>query len=332
VYGFSKRFPKSSSSPLDGDEQVQIQGDPSSNKISTWDEAINIPHPYNSAVSPVSWISSLEDAINMTPPNSANSQGGAVSPVSWISSWEEATNLTPPDSADSQGGAVSPVPVPLSKSVSHRNAPPRAGAIAPVPWSKNNLTLAETIGTAPLDESVTLRLSNDDDSDSSSLSIPDESVDFDLVYALHGFAATVEGQAKIVKGDSLFLMDDSDRYWWLVRVLKTQEVGYVPAENVEGPFERLARLNKHRNVDLSSATQAELEEHYNIPQVYGKNSRADLNKMPPLIPRGKTLHIQPEVNKNVVSFERQLSVHSYPPAIWGEDEEDDPDEWDEEVQ
>lgn len=91
-----------------------------------------------------------------------------------------------------------------------------------------------------------------DEDGSSTLSIPNESIDFDMVYALHSFAATVEGQANVVKGDSLYLMDDSNSYWWLVRVLKTQEVGYIPAENIETPFERLARLNKHRNVDVSS--------------------------------------------------------------------------------
>lgn len=92
-----------------------------------------------------------------------------------------------------------------------------------------------------------------DDDRSSSLSIPNESIDFDLVYSLHSFAATVDGQANVVKGDRLFLIDDSNSYWWLVRVLKTQEVGYIPAENIETPFERLARLNKHRNVDVSSS-------------------------------------------------------------------------------
>ena len=91
---------------------------------------------------------------------------------------------------------------------------------------------------------------DEEDDESSVLSIPNESIDFDLVYAFHSFAATVEGQANVVKGDSLFLMDDSNSYWWLVRVLKTQEVGYIPAENIETPFERLARLNKHRNVDV----------------------------------------------------------------------------------
>ncbi|KAL0074673.1 hypothetical protein J3Q64DRAFT_1648978 [Phycomyces blakesleeanus] len=93
---------------------------------------------------------------------------------------------------------------------------------------------------------------DDDDEDSSTFtsspSIPDENIDFNLVYVLRTFIATVEGQASVVKGDSLTLMDDSNSYWWLVKALQTSEVGYIPAENIETPFERLARLNKHRNV------------------------------------------------------------------------------------
>jgi hypothetical protein len=34
---------------------------------------------------------------------------------------------------------------------------------------------------------------------SSELSIPDESINFDLAYSLHSFAATVDGQANVVK-------------------------------------------------------------------------------------------------------------------------------------
>ncbi|CAO3589906.1 unnamed protein product [Absidia cylindrospora] len=87
---------------------------------------------------------------------------------------------------------------------------------------------------------------------SSSPSIPDENINFDLVYALHTFTATVEGQASVVKGDALILMEDTNIYWWLVEVLKTREIGYIPAENIETPYERLARLNKHRNVEITS--------------------------------------------------------------------------------
>ncbi|CAO3623812.1 unnamed protein product [Cunninghamella echinulata] len=94
---------------------------------------------------------------------------------------------------------------------------------------------------------------NDDDDDdasvSSSPSIPDENINFDLVYALHTFTATVEGQASVFKGDALILMEDTNIYWWLVEVLKTREIGYIPAENIETPYERLARLNKHCNVN-----------------------------------------------------------------------------------
>lgn len=56
----------------------------------------------------------------------------------------------------------------------------------------------------------------DDDEEgemSSSPSIPDENIDFDLVYALHNFIATVEGQATVNKGNSLTLLDDSNSYW-----------------------------------------------------------------------------------------------------------------------
>ncbi|KAI9801203.1 MAG: hypothetical protein M1825_003477 [Sarcosagium campestre] len=78
-----------------------------------------------------------------------------------------------------------------------------------------------------------------------------EDIDFDFVYALHTFVATVEGQANATKGDTMVLLDDSNSYWWLVRVVKDSSIGYLPAEHIETPTERLARLNKHRNIDLS---------------------------------------------------------------------------------
>ncbi|KAI9835484.1 MAG: hypothetical protein M1838_005287 [Thelocarpon superellum] len=97
----------------------------------------------------------------------------------------------------------------------------------------------------------------DDDDDmmdkiSSSPSIDDEDIDFEFVYALHQFVATVEGQANATKGETMVLLDDSNSYWWLVRVVKDGSIGYLPAEHIETPTERLARLNKHRNIDLSA--------------------------------------------------------------------------------
>ncbi|PKS13310.1 hypothetical protein jhhlp_000081 [Lomentospora prolificans] len=79
-----------------------------------------------------------------------------------------------------------------------------------------------------------------------------EDIDFEYVYALHTFVATVDGQANATKGDTMVLLDDSNSYWWLVRIVKDSSIGYLPAEHIETPTERLARLNKHRNIDLSA--------------------------------------------------------------------------------
>jgi hypothetical protein len=84
------------------------------------------------------------------------------------------------------------------------------------------------------------------------LSTPDGTTDDRLVYSLHNFVATAEGQATVIKGDQLVLLDDSNSYWWLIRRIRTQVVGYIPAENIETPFERLARFNRHCNVDVCS--------------------------------------------------------------------------------
>jgi hypothetical protein len=52
-----------------------------------------------------------------------------------------------------------------------------------------------------------------------------EDIDFEFVYALHNFVATVEGQANATKGDTMVLLDDSNSYWWLVRVVKDSSIG-----------------------------------------------------------------------------------------------------------
>ena len=54
-----------------------------------------------------------------------------------------------------------------------------------------------------------------------------EDIDFEFVYALHTFVATVEGQANANKGDTMVLLDDSNSYWWLVRVVKDSSIGKV---------------------------------------------------------------------------------------------------------
>lgn len=127
--------------------------------------------------------------------------------------------------------------------------------------SEDALAIAQNGGvTGTNSEDGDLEANTDDDLDddmmdkiSSSPSIEDEDIDFEFVYALHTFVATVEGQANATKGDTMVLLDDSNSYWWLVRVVKDSSIGYLPAEHIETPTERLARLNKHRNIDLSAA-------------------------------------------------------------------------------
>lgn len=59
-----------------------------------------------------------------------------------------------------------------------------------------------------------------------------EDIDFEFVYALHTFVATVEGQANATKGDTMVLLDDSNSYWWLVRVVKDASIGELTLSNM----------------------------------------------------------------------------------------------------
>lgn len=82
-----------------------------------------------------------------------------------------------------------------------------------------------------------------------------EDIDFEFVYALHTFVATVEGQANATKGDTMVLLDDSNSYWWLVRVVKDSSIGECSADmcaHLAEPWLTLSRLpprRTHRNAD-----------------------------------------------------------------------------------
>ncbi|KAI3637397.1 hypothetical protein MIR68_004046 [Amoeboaphelidium protococcarum] len=94
----------------------------------------------------------------------------------------------------------------------------------------------------------------EDDQDLLSLS-----KDIGVVYAMNTFVANLEGQVCVLKGDALVLLDDTNSYWWLVRCLKTAEVGYIPAENIETQPEKLARLNKQRNMRLAAPREMDFK-------------------------------------------------------------------------
>ena len=120
----------------------------------------------------------------------------------------------------------------------------------------------------------------------------------------------------MVKGDSLLLLDDANSYWWLVRVLKTEDVGYIPAENIETPYERLARLNKHRNVDLASATVHEKQS----AEVQGRERLKGA-----IAGRAKGIRAE-KSGEDVVEKRRVLfappTYVEHPGVTWSSDEED----------
>ncbi|KAJ2517446.1 protein phosphatase regulator [Coemansia sp. RSA 1939] len=90
-------------------------------------------------------------------------------------------------------------------------------------------------------------ITDDNESDSS---LVDEDVDFEYVYALFHFPRMVDGQVKVDEGEKLLLLDDSNSYWWLVQNLHDKQMGYIPAENIETAFGKLARVNRRRNMKL----------------------------------------------------------------------------------
>ncbi|EJU05975.1 hypothetical protein DACRYDRAFT_112789 [Dacryopinax primogenitus] len=210
---------------------------------------------------------------------------------------------------------------------SHSPIDPGQSSPSPSDYASTHTVLSPEPDTSDIDESALVDGSVDEEEElysdrSSSLEIPNESIDFDVVYSLRHFVATIEGQASVSKGDAMCLMDDSNSYWWLVKVLRSEDIGYIPAENIETPIERLARLNKHRNVDLAAATQAERDAHPALSALAARRAR-DLQSSsanssrrgtPPNIPN--TNRANSSNSKARVIFSTNFVIHNYPPAVW----------------
>lgn len=92
-----------------------------------------------------------------------------------------------------------------------------------------------------------------------------EDIDFEFVYALHTFVATVEGQANATKGDTMVLLDDSNSYWWLVRVVKDSSIGEcpIPAHSRRRlkVFYRLSPRRAHRDAHRTTGAIEQAPEH-----------------------------------------------------------------------
>lgn len=91
-----------------------------------------------------------------------------------------------------------------------------------------------------------------------------EDIDFEFVYALHTFVATVEGQANATKGDTMVLLDDSNSYWWLVRVVKDSSIGMImtcPYSRYQAHNSRIPSRRAHRNADRTPGATEQTQEH-----------------------------------------------------------------------
>ncbi|ORX45157.1 hypothetical protein BCR36DRAFT_333430 [Piromyces finnis] len=161
--------------------------------------------------------------------------------------------------------------------------------------------------------------SDDDDYDLESpvsdLDIDISEIDFSKVYAYHTFIANVEGQICVQKDDVLDLLDDTHDYWWLVRCISTNEIGYLPADNIELPYERVARANRFKNVQVAAVMPQDTLHRYKE-----RTKKIKFSATPP------TIHIV----ENRQDFEDYDEYGSDEGPFYGEEEEEDDDDNDNE--
>ena len=51
-----------------------------------------------------------------------------------------------------------------------------------------------------------------------------------ILYCSQTFVARLEGQVTVFEEEPVLLLDDSHPFWWLIRLVKTGEVGFIPGE------------------------------------------------------------------------------------------------------
>lgn len=78
-------------------------------------------------------------------------------------------------------------------------------------------------------------------------SSPPKELDPTKLYALYDFSGPDPSHLPLLKNESVLLLNDSDSYWWLVRKVNNNRIGFAPAEILETYTERLARLNCWKN-------------------------------------------------------------------------------------
>merc|ERR1712029_886835 len=176
---------------------------------------------------------------------------------------------------------------------------------------------------------------------SSSPSIDDEDIDFEFVYALHTFVATVEGQANATKGDTMVLLDDSNSYWWLVRVVKDRSIDLSAtmlgdnSEKSRNPLKKAMRRRNAKTVQFAAPTYVEASD-YDYSTEDEEAAAIDVNQSQDAahVEDTQQLNGEPEPRESVdsrtsedeegrtstptkrASFDReQAATHNYTPSI-----------------
>lgn len=121
--------------------------------------------------------------------------------------------------------------------------------------------------------------------------LPPREMDPDKLYGLYDFSGPDPLHCTLARDEPVFLINDLDNYWWLIRKMSKDErlrlwhtrgsqedfisddedgkIGFVPAECLETYGERLARLNCHKNEELEKSSRE------NLPFDDYKNSSGD---------------------------------------------------------
>lgn len=140
--------------------------------------------------------------------------------------------------------------------------------------------------------------------------LPPREMDPDKLYGLYDFSGPDPLHCTLARDEPVYLINDLDNYWWLIRKMLKQErmqlwtmrgsrdnfaldpedgkIGFVPAECLETYAERLARLNCHKNEELEKLSRETL------PLDYYKDSYADLDESQLSLDRSGSLELKME--------------------------------------
>lgn len=167
--------------------------------------------------------------------------------------------------------------------------------------------------------------------------LPPRRMDPDKLYGLYDFSGPDPLHCSLLRDEPVYLVNDSDNYWWLIKKLTKEErvtldpeddlsdeedgkIGFVPAECLETYAERLARLNCYKNEELEKSSRdlpaglgIDLQNVIN----YQSDTSPEVSKQPSLKRKSSLKNrSSASVNKNVTFEKVQLQL---------DDDDDDED-------